>query len=320
MKARFSRRIAVVISSAVFLILCETSYAENVDPDHSDSQYAYGENVGWLNAEAGGEGGEGVEVSDSKLTGYMWAENIGWISLSCENTSSCGAVDYGVTNDGRGNLLGYAWGENVGWISFSCEHAGSCGAVDYGVMIDPTTGKFHGLAWAENIGWINFESKGTVPFGVTTAWKGWSGAYPNLVDDPSDIELLRRYRDELLSRTEKGRRYTRLLYRSSEKALGVMLDNPYLMLQLKDLIKANKEAVLDALNGRRGVISGTEQVVSFLESYANEAPPELKGLAIRVRRGILEKQRTGGMFLGFEVTCNAGCSPLAAPSSGQGLR
>jgi hypothetical protein len=145
-------------------------FAENIDPYDDGSQYAYGENVGWFNAEPLGDGGPGVEVEDSKLPGYIWAENIGWVSLSCENTSSCGTVDYGVTNDGSGNLAGYAWGENVGWISFVCDNTGSCGTVDYGVAIDPATGDFSGLAWGENIGWITIASGRPVPFGVTTSW------------------------------------------------------------------------------------------------------------------------------------------------------
>jgi hypothetical protein len=159
--------------------------AENIDPNDDDTQYAYGENVGWFNAEPNGDGGDGVEVADSKLTGYIWAENIGWISLSCENTSSCGTVDFGVNNDGRGNLSGYAWGENVGWISFSCENTASCGTVNYGVRISPS-GQFSGYAWGENVGWISFKSTGAVPFGIMTSWTGnmampWT--YLLLLDD-----------------------------------------------------------------------------------------------------------------------------------------
>jgi hypothetical protein len=131
-----------------FLILCcGNLHAENIDPYEDDSQYAYGENVGWLNFEP--SEGNGVHVSEAQLTGYVWAENIGWMSLSCENTSSCGTVDYGVTNDGAGNLAGYAWAENVGWISFSCENTVSCGAVDYGVTIDADDGELHGYAWGD---------------------------------------------------------------------------------------------------------------------------------------------------------------------------
>ena len=147
-------------------------FAENIDPDDDGFQYAYGENVGWLNAEPGGDGGPGVQVEDSGLTGYIWAENIGWVSLSCENTSSCASVNYGVMNDGNGNLSGYAWSENVGWISFSCENTANCGAVDYGVTIDPATGIFSGKAWTENVGWISFDFTDSNTFGVITSWRG----------------------------------------------------------------------------------------------------------------------------------------------------
>ena len=59
-----------------------TACAENIDPDNDDSQYAYGENVGYFNFEPGGNGGSGAEVTNSAVTGYVWGENIGWINLS----------------------------------------------------------------------------------------------------------------------------------------------------------------------------------------------------------------------------------------------
>jgi hypothetical protein len=147
----------------LLVFCCADSYAENIDPYEDDSQYAYGENVGWLNFEPSQS--EGAHVSQTQLTGYVWAENIGWISLSCENSGSCGTVNYGVTNDGAGNLSGYAWSENAGWISFSCDNTSSCGIVDYGVTID-VDGNFGGYAWAENIGWINFNSADLYGYGV----------------------------------------------------------------------------------------------------------------------------------------------------------
>jgi len=126
--------------------------AENIDPDNDDSQFAWGENVGWLNLEPDGDNGPGVVVTDSVLTGYMWGENVGWIKLNPENG--------GVVNDGLGNLSGYAWGENVGWINFS--PAGG------GVTINPATGVFSGFAWGENVGWINFAPAGRK---IKTSWR-----------------------------------------------------------------------------------------------------------------------------------------------------
>jgi hypothetical protein len=143
------------------MLFSTTAYGENIDPLNDDSQYAYGENIGWLNFEPLGDGGPGVQVEDTTLTGYVWAENIGWVSLSCENTLTCATVDYKVTNDGMGNLSGYAWGENVGWINFFPTYGG--------VTID-THGDFHGWAWGENVGWVHFNSTSPVAYKVQTAW------------------------------------------------------------------------------------------------------------------------------------------------------
>jgi hypothetical protein len=143
------------------------AFAENIDPDDMEQQYAWAENVGWLNFEPAL--GPGVMVSDDSLTGYVWAENIGWINLSCENTASCATIDFGVENDGDGNLSGYAWGERVGWISFTCANKDSCNTVGYGVTID-SEGLFDGHAWGENIGWINFELATQTDFVVQTTW------------------------------------------------------------------------------------------------------------------------------------------------------
>jgi hypothetical protein len=124
---------------------------ENIDPDHSGNQFAWSENTGWINFDT--DVNPGVLVTSDKVIGYAWGENIGWINLSCENNDSCGAVDYGVVNDGMGHLSGFAWGENVGWINFDPNVPGD--PTDYGVTVDDQ-GAFDGWAWAQNIGWINF--------------------------------------------------------------------------------------------------------------------------------------------------------------------
>jgi hypothetical protein len=156
---------AFVIAAALGAVAAAAgALAENIDPNGTAQQYAWGENVGWINAEPAGQGGSGVQVSGGRLTGYMWGENIGWINMSCTNNGTCGGTgDYGVVNDGTGNLSGYAWGENIGWISFACTNTPvTCGSTgDYGVHIDPVTGEWSGTAWGENIGWIKFDHSQT---------------------------------------------------------------------------------------------------------------------------------------------------------------
>ncbi len=134
------KRIQFTISVFTLLIFISIASSENIDPYEDGSQYAYGENVGWLNFEP--EEVADAHVTESELNGFVWAENIGWINLS---PASYG----GVLNDGAGNLSGYAWGENVGWINFAPTNGG--------VTID-SDGDFSGWAWGENIGWINFNS------------------------------------------------------------------------------------------------------------------------------------------------------------------
>ncbi len=151
------KRTKLAIFVTAILSLAAVASAENIDPYEDGSQYAYGENVGWLNFEP--NQGPGLTVGDANLTGYVWAENIGWINLN-PNFS-------GLTNDGTGLLTGYAWGENVGWINFNPKVSGDPN--HYGVTIDHD-GNFSGWAWGENIGWIHFRSSVPVAYKVQTFW------------------------------------------------------------------------------------------------------------------------------------------------------
>jgi RHS repeat-associated protein len=181
---------------ALLVLFCSQAVlAGNVDPLETGSQWAWGENAGWLNFDPAGDpsGGSGVTVEDTRVTGFVWAENAGWINLSPE---ICSGDDEGyrcgVTNDGQGNLSGWAWSESAGWISFSCETTDSCDDFDYGVWLelyeDPIIKIrfFMGFAWGENIGWINFNLG---PLSVMTDWgpDGDGDGYGDIHDcDDSD--------------------------------------------------------------------------------------------------------------------------------------
>jgi hypothetical protein len=155
-------RAAVLAAIVGAIAAAAAAFAENVDPGNGGAQFAWGENVGWINAEpvvSATPLPQGLTVSGAQVTGYMYGENIGWINMSCQNNGTCaGTGNYGVRNDGAGNLSGYAWGENVGWISFSCtNNPSTCASTgNYGVDINPVTGEWTGAAWGENVGWINF--------------------------------------------------------------------------------------------------------------------------------------------------------------------
>jgi len=207
--------------------------AENIDPDNSGLHYAWSENMGWLNFEPQGDGGNGVDVSDDQLTGYIWGENIGWISLSCENDGSCNQVDYGVLNNGLGVLTGYAWAENVGWVSFSCDNTLSCANAQWGVTIDNDSGRFQGYAWAENIGWLSFSDLAGVGYAVVTSWRPPQQAEEEEKDCfiaaiasgsylQSYLAGVRHFRDRYLMSNTLGRWVVALYYRLSPKAVKLV--------------------------------------------------------------------------------------------------
>ena len=147
-----------------YLLTSVTNGTILADIDGVAYQHAWGENVGWINF---GTSKSEVHVTDSELTGYAWGENTGWISLNCSNTSTCGTVDYKVSNSAAGSVTGYAWGENVGWVNFN--------PTGGGVSIN-SSGEFTGYPWGENTGWIslnclNTSTCGTVNYKVKTDWR-----------------------------------------------------------------------------------------------------------------------------------------------------
>jgi hypothetical protein len=117
------------------------------------NRYAYGANLGWI--DWAGDGANGAVIGDYVCSGYIYSANVGWISLGSgapangiyyQNNS---ATDFGVTNDGLGNLRGYAYGANIGWINF--ENTGA-------PKVDLFTGHLSGFVWSANCGWISLSN------------------------------------------------------------------------------------------------------------------------------------------------------------------
>ena len=140
----------VVITMVLSLISGVQAATGNIDPVN---KYAWGTNIGWLNFNPTHGG---ATVYGDHLEGYVWSETIGWIRLGTHTTGGSHSYgnttkdNYGVNNDGSGNLSGYAWSTNAGWINFNPTHSQ--------VTIDMSTGVFDGYAWGENIGWIHFKN------------------------------------------------------------------------------------------------------------------------------------------------------------------
>jgi len=144
---------------AVLMLLSFLLFPSSAFAAANSTGYAWGENAGWANFDSTYGG---ATVSATGVVGYIWLENIGWIQLDYDgvagatNTTS---TNWGVTNDGNGNLDGYAWGENVGWINFHTTYS----------QVTISSGNFAGYAWSENAGWIKMDHAQT-SYIPTTIW------------------------------------------------------------------------------------------------------------------------------------------------------
>ena len=173
-RSRYPRMVAVIFA-VVFCVFCISSaFASEGNIDSTD-KYSWSENAGWQNWRPADSGGY---VNKNYLEGYVWCENVGWVKLGTGSGGVSGtplqyantnATNYGVNNDGSGNLSGYGWSENAGWINFNSAHSQ--------VTINTSTGEFDGYGWSENLGWIHF--KNVVPaYNVKTNWPTvtWDGS------------------------------------------------------------------------------------------------------------------------------------------------
>jgi hypothetical protein len=130
---------------------------------------------------------------------------------------------------------------------------------------------------------------------------GWATIYAQLLKNHSDLELLRRYRNEILMNSRFGILYTRLLYESSEDALGVLNRNPKLISRAANLVASNLDAVSTVVDGGEGVIHNTDDIIFFLKDYAKKSSGALRLLANKVRRKMEKCRASGDTFLKFRL-------------------
>jgi hypothetical protein len=121
------------------------------------NRFAYGANIGWM--DWSGDINNGAVIGEYVCSGYIYAANVGWINLG--NGAPTNGIyyqnvsgnDFGVNNDGFGNLRGYAYGANIGWINF--ENTGA-------PKFDLKTGKLSGYVYSANCGWISLSNASAV--------------------------------------------------------------------------------------------------------------------------------------------------------------
>ena len=167
-----------LLCAAVFAFLIfNYSFAAAATTIDPAIKYAYVANAGWIDCR--GDTNSGAVIGEYVCAGNIYSANVGWINLGSgtpanqiqyQNNS---ATDYGVNQDGLGNLRGYAYAANIGWLNF--ENTGA-------PKVDLFTGKLSGSVWSANCGWISLSNsvafvqtdsiqKGALaPDGLPIAW------------------------------------------------------------------------------------------------------------------------------------------------------
>lgn len=152
MKTKFAVHCWVMVPVAVVSLwhAVRVQAGTTIDPVNS---YAWGANLGWINAYA--DGANGAVIGQFYCMGNLYAANAGWINLGSGSPANGtyyqnnSATDFGINQDGLGNLRGYAWGANIGWLNFENMGAPS---------VDLATGILSGYVWSANCGWISLSN------------------------------------------------------------------------------------------------------------------------------------------------------------------
>jgi len=117
------------------------------------NRYAYGANIGWIDCVS--DTNHGAVIGEYACSGYIYAGNIGWINLGGGTPTNgiyyqnLSTNDFGVNQDGLGNLRGLSYGANIGWINF--ENTGS-------PKVDLLNGTLTGFIYSANCGWISLSN------------------------------------------------------------------------------------------------------------------------------------------------------------------
>src|ERR1039458_10361155 len=152
MKTRNAILRAAAIAS-LFILPCSFPARAGTTIDAAN-RYTWGANLGWLDWRDDTNNGTGI--GEYVCSGYIYSANVGWIDLGggspanqiqYQNNS---ATDFGVNNDGLGNLSGYAWGANIGWIAFEQLYGKP--------KVNLLNVQMSGSVWSANCGWISLSN------------------------------------------------------------------------------------------------------------------------------------------------------------------
>jgi len=122
--------------------------------------------------------------------------------------------------------------------------------------------------------------------------------------DMNKVTVLRQFRDKVLGNTKAGRQFTRLYYKHALEMTEILLRNPELAAQSKELLIEVLPQVQSAVSGKKMMISPslTKQIDTLLVQISSTASPNLQRDITKFRKEF--KQGTVYKKVGIRAQLN----------------
>jgi len=122
--------------------------------------------------------------------------------------------------------------------------------------------------------------------------------------DMNKVTVLRQFRDKVLGNTKAGRQFTRLYYKHALEMTEILLRNPELAAQSKELLHEVLPQVQSAVSGKKMMISPslTKQIDTLLVQISSTASPNLQRDITKFRKEF--KQGTVYKKVGIRAQLN----------------
>ena len=109
-----------------------------------------------------------------------------------------------------------------------------------------------------------------------------------LPENAEALDLLRRFRDGVLSPDDLGRDYSKQYYEFSTEIVRIMAAEPMLLLRARDKLERHTTLIEPILNGQPGRLSRDELrgIIEVLEAFEAKASPELRETIVRLKNDL----------------------------------
>lgn len=128
----------------------------------------------------------------------------------------------------------------------------------------------------------------------------WNTAYKKIFQNQKDIVLLRKFRDQHMTKDESGALYTSVLYDLSKDVLRTLLSNPYLLSRAKYLHQKYRLDIAELVETKEHVVlHGSRDILNFINEFSDESEPSTRLVFRGIAKDMAERKAAGKPFLGF---------------------